>query len=788
VTMPGGAVGGVRVHVARALLCLLLGAQCVAAPVILVGEGRANVLICAPPEVLNAPDRDGDWGIETDLRPVAQRQRLRDSVRDLARCLQKMSGAQIEMLAGAPPNGEKRVPILIGELAAQRFGGPKKQAPFAQGFRLVVSPEAVGLIGESDLATSYAIYEVLHRLGCRWYMPSELGECLPQQRTIVLESTDESLAPATTYRSLWEVDEDYKRRNRMGGLYLSASHALDSYVSPDLLKQHPEWVAVVGGAPHPPTLKWTVPGVADAIADTVLASLDRGTYKYTVSLSPEDGMAWDESEDPKFDAGDFEPTLNSPSVTDRLMVLTNRVASKVTAKYPDVLFGQIIYCNYTRPPLREKLHPSIVPVIAPISYSRNHPITDQGEPNNADLRRIYEQWGKLSKQWGVYFYVYNLAEQSTPNPMIARMSIDVPFVINHGCRFFCPESSSTFEASMHGLYLATRLAWDAAQDPKAIIDELNLRFYGPAAAEMGAYWALADECWAGTPEYSGAGFGHHRRFTPERLAKMREVMNAALTKARGGIEHDRVAMANESLILLEQYMKMRRDLIEGRWETLDFDAEKWVERQHAMAERYRAQCAFSARTYGAGGVWGNNNGVDFFEAFWKPAYDDASRLANHWQVLTPQPLRQWKYQPDRERKGEAQGWPKLEFDDLAWKTTDVGVETWSSIGLHNYFGLMWYRASVAIPKGDPTRKTFLWVGSFDGTLKVFVNGQPVPFIARDGKREESVTGFARPASFDISGVIRADAENQITILCDRTSPNEIGVGGLLAPVAIYREQ
>jgi len=26
------------------------------------------------------------------------------------------------------------------------------------------------------LATSYAIFEVLDRLGCRWFMPSELGE------------------------------------------------------------------------------------------------------------------------------------------------------------------------------------------------------------------------------------------------------------------------------------------------------------------------------------------------------------------------------------------------------------------------------------------------------------------------------------------------------------------------------------------------------------------------------------------------------------------------------------
>ena len=61
-------------------------------------------------------------------------------------------------------------------LAADRFGKPRKAYPYGQGFRLVVSDHGVGLAGESDLATSYAIYTSLDQLGCRWYMPSPLGD------------------------------------------------------------------------------------------------------------------------------------------------------------------------------------------------------------------------------------------------------------------------------------------------------------------------------------------------------------------------------------------------------------------------------------------------------------------------------------------------------------------------------------------------------------------------------------------------------------------------------------
>jgi hypothetical protein len=105
-----------------------------------------------------------------------QRQRLRESVKDLALYLGKMSGAKIEVSTAPPAPGDKRLPILVSDLAARAFGPPKKKAAFRQGFRLVVSPRGIGLLGESDLAVSYAVYELLDRLGCRWYLPSELGE------------------------------------------------------------------------------------------------------------------------------------------------------------------------------------------------------------------------------------------------------------------------------------------------------------------------------------------------------------------------------------------------------------------------------------------------------------------------------------------------------------------------------------------------------------------------------------------------------------------------------------
>ena len=189
------------------LLLMLVWPARVWAGALIVREGEARAAIHVAPEVMQTRDE----------QLAQKRERLRASVKDLARCLEKISGAQIEILTGPPRAGDERTPILIGNLAVERFGPPRTHAPAGQGFRVVVTPEAIGLMGESDLAASYAIYELLDQIACRWYMPSEMGEVLPRMKTVAVREQDLDSAPYTLYRGIWYADEDYRRRNRLGG-------------------------------------------------------------------------------------------------------------------------------------------------------------------------------------------------------------------------------------------------------------------------------------------------------------------------------------------------------------------------------------------------------------------------------------------------------------------------------------------------------------------------------------------------------------------------------------------
>lgn len=101
----------------------------------------------------------------------------------------------------------------------------------------------------------------------------------------------------------------------------------------------PAWVGEVGGKPHAHRLKWSSPTLAAAIAAKIIARHAQDPQP-SYSLSPDDGADWDDSAaDKALDAGDFDPTFQRVSITDRLVVLCNRAAERVSPQAPDVLFG-----------------------------------------------------------------------------------------------------------------------------------------------------------------------------------------------------------------------------------------------------------------------------------------------------------------------------------------------------------------------------------------------------------------------------------------------------------------
>jgi hypothetical protein len=230
-------------------------------------------------------------------------------------------------------------------------------------------------------------------------------------------------------------------------------------------------------------------------------------------------------------------------------------------------------------------------------------------------------------------------------------------------------------------------------------------------------------------------------------------------------------------------MKMRRDLSEGRFASLTNDVERYRKTLIDLGEKYQAEYAFARM----GWTGPNTLNVRYFDSFYKETYEDAARIAAKFDILTKPPLKAWRWQQDKQKKGEAAGWMNPKFDDTAWQTTDPGVDTWSSLGLHNYMGAMWYRTKLTLAPASAGKKTFLWIGSTDGRVKVFVNSKHVRHIDAKNEPADDFVGYCQPVSFDITAALNP-GENQISLLCTREFLNELGSGGLLAAPVIYRDK
>ena len=257
-------------------------------------------------------------------------------------------------------------------------------------------------------------------------------------------------------------------------------------------------------------------------------------------------------------------------------------------------------------------------------------------------------------------------------------------------------------------------------------------------------------------------------------------------------ERARIKIADESLQLFELFMKMRRDLAEGRFATLPADTTTYADRATVLADQYAPQKSFGKM------YWIHSIHSDFyFKVFCRPTYTDAARIADadRFVMLTAPPIRQFRYQADPDKQGERLGWMQTDFDDRAWNNTDVCMQTWSSVGLHDYMGTVWYRGNVALPAMPAGKRVYVWLAATDGSAKLFVNGRHIAYVSEQRDADGKVTttsadvfsGYAAPASFDITAAI-TPGPNQLTLECVRLTQNELGTGGLLGPVVVYREK
>ena len=137
-----------------------------------------------------------------------------------------------------------------------------------EAYAIRTEKDRVLLLGATETGASYAVYQLLETLGCRWFFPAKEWEVVPEKKTLSY-GVNETSRPAILSRNVWYGYGPFpdpgvgvyqsrswleyltwKKRNRLGGSITTyAGHIWQSIIiaNAETFAQHPEYLPLVNG-------------------------------------------------------------------------------------------------------------------------------------------------------------------------------------------------------------------------------------------------------------------------------------------------------------------------------------------------------------------------------------------------------------------------------------------------------------------------------------------------------------------------------------------------------------
>lgn len=120
-----------------------------------------------------------------------------------------------------------------------------------------------------------------------------------------------------------------------------------------------------------------------------------------------------------------------------------------------------------------------------------------------------------------------------------------------------------------------------------------------------------------------------------------------------------------------------------------------------------------------------------------------------------------------------------------WQPMKTTSRSWSDQGLHYYKGIAWYRQKVTIPEKYRGRPVYLWFGGVDEQASVWVNGTFLGTNREPVGGLPGVPGTFRPFDLDATSSVNFGEENWVVVRIVNKSIDELGTGGIVAPVMFW---
>ncbi len=476
-------------------------------------------------------DGNSEWRIECVSKGSPS---VKFAVEELRTYIRRMSRCELP-ITDSPSKGSR---IVVGKrrdlLASDQSILTSPQG--YDGYTLVVAPARIIIAGENDRGVLYGTYDLLERLGCRWFYPS----LDPHDPEVVLERGSLSLpagvwAVASPFKfrlcnaGSWIYEMDYQAagkqldwamKNRYNGMawgpesktslesqyqrlkkhglldelrkrgmfLYGPGHCFDHFLKAgDYMAEHPEWFGMRGGKRVPQTFLgaqfcWSNPQARKQFVENVAAFAKACPEISILSLAPFDGGPCCECSDCK-----------KAGASNLLMLLMHEVIDRLQQIKPEIIVETLGgYGDVVTPPANAKIHPKLRIIWA--HWGRYHGIPyDDPRYDKTNL----EGWRQAARGGLTVcqYYGDNFCQPWIMPPFAMAIQGDRRYLIEK-------KIDSVFVLLWppgywwnHGLngYLAGRCFFDPALDPYQELRDYAMHYFGPdAGPALAAYY----EQWA----------------------------------------------------------------------------------------------------------------------------------------------------------------------------------------------------------------------------------------------------------------------------------------------------
>lgn len=577
------------------------------AAVTLVTDGRALGVIHVPPE------------------PTLQE---RFAAEELQRYIEKASGARLEIATGAP---ERDVPaIVVAEVGRLGLVGEEateaEEALSIEGVVNRTTGNRMIVAGGGPRGVVYAAYDLLERLGYRWYWPGEIGEVTPSLDDVVIENLQVARDPSFVRRHSmggpadgwadvqWGADlvdwlvkarqnfwlknppgEEYEGfLERRGDTYtkIGSGHNWQHIIPAGRYFQaHPKWFPLIKGERRPEgQLCLTNPEVLQRLTDYALAGaaqMSEDPNIMFIDMTQNDGAGWCECERCR-EIDDRDPSTHA----DIMLWAINQIAEKVAERYPRAVLFTFAYADSAGLP--NWITPADNVMIEQTNYCFNYGASFLN-PNSGRGRLFKQQldaWAAVTRLHGIYEYFgfYNWLEALPVT--LYRLPEEVPYYKQIGVHGFYSETEQRWSTN-HLLYYAfARMWWDHETDVQAMFDEFIRLFYGPAAEPMRRFY-LALETSGGPDRYWSGNESNLLSIYPREL---REQCRADLEEAKRLAADDPLVSARLAFVELGwRYTELHLEAMEAHEA---FNRNPSPETRRAAAAAWRRYVDYFAKLRG----------------------------------------------------------------------------------------------------------------------------------------------------------------------------------------------